>query len=170
MANTKVKEIVERWEAKESFLIEMLQDVQDEYNYLPQEVLADLAEQLDIPMSRIYHIATFYKAFSLRPRGKYVVNVCMGTACHVKGGPRVLEAVERDLRIKTEETTEDMQFSLDTVRCLGCCGLAAVMMVGKDIHGNVAPAKVSKILKEYRKMSKASETELESSQLPSSGK
>ena len=151
MANSKIKEIVERWDGKESFLIEMLQDVQDEYNYLPQDVLADLAEQLNMPMSRIYHTATFYKAFSLRPRGKHIVNVCLGTACHVKGGPRILEAAERDLGIKTEETTEDMQFSLDTVRCLGCCGLAAVMTVGKEIHGNIAPAKVAKILKQYKK-------------------
>ena len=154
MAKSKVKEIVERWDGKESFLIEMLQDVQDEYHYLPPEVLAELAKELNIPMSRTYHIATFYKAFSLRPRGKYPINVCMGTACHVKGGPRILEAVDRDLGIKTGDTTKDMQFSIETVRCLGCCGLAAVMTVGEDIHGNITPAKVSKILKQYKENTK----------------
>jgi len=150
MAKSKVNEIIEHWEEKESFLIEMLQDVQDEHNYLPQDVLVELVERLNIPMSRIYHIATFYKAFSLRPRGKYQVNICMGTACHVKGGPRILEAVERDLGITTGEGTEDMQFSLDTVRCLGCCGLAAVVTIGKDIYGNVTSAKISKILAQYK--------------------
>lgn len=145
----RVEEIIKNWSSKESFLIEILQDIQDEYNYLPREALAHISSILKVPLSRIYHIATFYKAFSLEPKGKYLISVCMGTACHVKGGPRILDAFCRELGIQPGETTRDRKFTVDSVRCLGCCGLAAVVTVNDDLYGQVTPGKVKQILKKY---------------------
>ncbi|GAI67011.1 unnamed protein product, partial [marine sediment metagenome] len=124
MSEHDVSGIIEKYEGDSSALIAILQDVQAEYRHLPQDVLAQIAEGLSVPLSQTYSLATFFKAFSLEPRGKYAVNVCLGTACHVRGGPRILEKLERDLGVKAGETTADLNFSLDEVHCLGCCGLA----------------------------------------------
>ncbi|MCD6384276.1 NADH-quinone oxidoreductase subunit NuoE [Candidatus Sumerlaeota bacterium] len=145
----KIQEILHRWETSPRFLVEILQDIQEEYHYLPREILIEVSRQLNVPLSRIYHIATFFKAFTLEPRGKHLINVCMGTACQVKGAPRIIDAVERELAIKPGETTKDRKFTLETVRCLGCCGLAPVVTVDGEVYGQVTPAKVSKILKKY---------------------
>lgn len=130
-------------------LIMILQDITAEYNYLPREALTYVAEKLDIPISRIYGAATFYKAFSLTPRGKYIINVCLGTACHVRGAGKIMESIEERLNIKEGETTPDLKFTLESVRCLGCCALGPVITVNEKTHGGLDRAKTLKIIKEY---------------------
>lgn len=151
MNESKLTEIIEKYGDDTHAVVAILQDIQEEFNYLPKDALKKVAEELDIPLSRILSVATFYKAFSLVPKGKYGVNVCLGTACHVRGGARVMDKLERELGIKRGETTEDLNFSLDEVRCLGCCGLAPVMMVGKDVHGKLSESKVVPIIEQYKK-------------------
>ena len=132
-------------------LISVLQDIQKEYNYLPPDALKYASERLDVPLSRTYSLARFYNSFSLTPRGKYIVRVCMGTACHVKGAGLILQALERLLDMKSGTTTEDGNFTLEPVRCLGCCGLAPVMTINDDLYGAVTQAKLPKILERYQK-------------------
>lgn len=151
MSKAYVNEIIDRWGRKENFVIEMLQDVQQEARYLPATALEEISEATGVSMSRLYHIATFYKAFSLTPLGENVVHVCLGTACHVAGGVRVLEACAGHLGVAPGETTEDRKFSLQSVQCLGCCGLAAVMTINDDLYGHVTTVKVPKLLKKYTK-------------------
>ena len=150
MNESKITEIIEKYGKDSNAIVAMLQDVQEEHNYLPREELEKLSKELDVPLSRILSVATFYNAFSLTPKGKYPINFCLGTACHVRGGERIMEKIERELGIKRGETTDDLKFSLDEVRCLGCCGLAPVMMVGKDVQGKLSEAKVIPILNEYK--------------------
>lgn len=151
MNESKLTEIIEKYGSNTNAIVAMLQDIQEEYNYLPKEILKKLSEETDIPLSRILSVATFYKAFSLTPKGKYPINVCLGTACHVRGGARVMEKLERELGIERGGTTEDLSFSLDEVRCLGCCGLAPVIMVGKEVHGKLSEATVSPVIEQYKK-------------------
>lgn len=151
MNESKIQEIIEKYGNDTNAIVAILQDIQEEFSYLPKDVLVRLSKELDIPLSRILSVATFYRAFSLTPKGKYPINVCLGTACHVRGGARVMEKMERELRIKRGQTTDDLNFSLDEVRCLGCCGLAPVMMVGKEVHGKLSESKVVPILKQYKK-------------------
>ena len=151
MEEHNVEGIIERHGADSSALIQILLDVQEEYRYLPKDALEKVAEKLEMPLSKAYGLATFFKAFSLVPRGEYIVRVCLGTACHVGGGVKIIEELERKLNIKSGETTEDLQFSLDAVNCLGCCGLAPVVTVNEDIYGKVTMSKVPKILKKYTK-------------------
>jgi len=151
-SEAQVHEIVERWGGRDTFVIEMLQDVQQEARYLPTDALEQISRETEVPMARLYHLATFYKAFSLTPRGEHMVHVCLGTACHVKGGVRVIEACSRHLGIEPGETTEDRKFSLEPVQCLGCCGLAAVMTVNDDLYGHVTSVKVPRVLKKYEKV------------------
>jgi len=151
MNESRLTEIIEKYGEDTHAIVAILQDIQDEYNYLPKDVLIKLSNELNIPLSRILSVATFYKAFSLTPKGKHHINVCLGTACHVRGGGRVMNKIERELAIKRGETTKDLNFSLDEVRCLGCCGLAPVMMVGKDVHGKLSESKVTPIIEQYKK-------------------
>lgn len=146
----KVQEITQRWNGKQEFLVEMLQDVQEEYRYLPREVLEEIARTTEIPLGRIYHLATFFKGFSLTPRGEYVISVCRGTACHVRGGKRISNVVARQLGTVEGGTTSDMKFTLESVRCLGCCGLAPVVTINKDVYGNLNSTKVVAVLKKYK--------------------
>ncbi len=146
-----VNNIVKKWEIRKDFLIEILQDVQDEYSYLPREVLVEVSKILDIPLNQVYEVATYYRAFSLKPKGKHPIQVCLGTACHVRGAKLVLDSLVRELNIKEGETTDDKQFSLDVARCLGCCGIAPVITVGKDVLGKVSQSRVPAILKKYKK-------------------
>jgi len=148
----KMKKIIEEYKDVPGTLVPILQEINVAYNYLPENVLRYISEELDTPLSLIYRIATFYNAFSLKPRGKHVITVCLGTTCHVKGAPMIVDALERELGIKTGESTEDMNFTLETVNCLGCCGLAPVMTVGEDLYGRVAPAKLPKIIEQYTEM------------------
>ena len=142
--------IVKDYEASETSLVPVLQKANDTFNYLPEPVLKYTAEKLNIPLSIVYRIATFYNAFSLEPRGKHIITICLGTACHVKGAEKITATFESELGIKRGSTTQDMVFSLETVRCIGCCGLAPVLKVGEDIHGLISKNKVSEILKMYQ--------------------
>lgn len=150
MTRDAVKEIVKKHEGSEGQLIGILQDVQKEYNYLPMPKLKRVAKLLDVPLSRIYAVATFFKAFSLVPRGRNRVCVCMGTACHVRGAPRILEEVEREIGIKAGETDKDLRYTLETVNCVGACALGPVAVVNGEYHGKLDIQKVSKMIKEMK--------------------
>jgi len=149
MDEEKIDEIIEYHRADKSKLIGILQDVQAEYNWLPEDALRYIAKRLHVPLTDVFGIVTFYKSFSLEPRGKHLVRVCLGTACHVRGGPRIMETAERILGIKADETTADYKFTLEGVNCLGCCALGPVMVVDNDYYGNLPPRKVEKILSDY---------------------
>ena len=127
----------------------MLQDIQKEKGYLPEEDLTFVASEVKVPLSRLFSLATFYKAFSLVPRGRHLVNVCLGTACHVRGGAKLLDKLERDLDIKPGETTGDKRYSLEAVRCVGCCGLAPVVVIDENFHGKLNQKSLEKVLKLY---------------------
>jgi len=146
----KVSDIIDKYRQEKSVLIPVLQEITREYGYLPKDILVYVSLELDIPLSQIHSVATFYTAFSLEPRGKYMVSVCLGTACHVQGGGRILERLERELKISSGETTKDKLFSLEAVRCLGCCGLAPVFTVNADLYGKVTQSKVTKLIERYR--------------------
>jgi len=145
----KVDEIIAKYPAKPGVLIQLLLDLQSEFNWIPKEAVMRINQRLKIPLSQIYRVASFYKAMSLTPRGKHIVNVCLGTACHVRGGARVMDKAEEALKIRAGETTQDMKFTLERVNCLGCCALGPVIVVDKDYHGKVAPAKVKAVLGSY---------------------
>ena len=133
-----------------SSLITILQEVQSRYNYLPEQVLALLSKKLEVPLSRIFSLATFYRSFSLKKRGKNLVKVCLGTACHVKNANNLLEKAKRDLNLSDEVmTTKDLNFTVEKVRCLGCCSLAPVVLINEDTYGSLTQEKMSKILKKY---------------------
>ncbi len=134
---------------RKSRLVGILQDIQKGLRYLPQEALRHVAERLDLPLPRVYGVATFYKSFSLRPRGRHTISVCMGTACHVQGGIGILEKLERELGISQGEMTYDERFSLECVRCVGCCGLAPVFVVDDDFHGKMTQDKVAAVVEGY---------------------
>ncbi len=146
----KIERIIERHK-KEGGLVPLLQDVMREYDYLPEKTLKRIAQELDIPLSRVYGLATFYKSFSLTPRGKHLISVCMGTACHVRGAPRIVEKLERDLRIKAGETTKNLKFTLETVNCLGACALGPLIVIDGKYYGRMNLAKMDKALKDYLK-------------------
>ena len=145
----KVKGVLQKYQHDNSLLVDILQDIQAETGYLPKEVLEETARGLGIPLSRVYSVATFFKAFSLKPRGRYLINVCMGTACHVRGASKVAEKIEAELGIKIGETTPDLKFTLETVNCLGACALGPIVVVGEDYHGEMTPETVSSVLKNY---------------------
>jgi NADH-quinone oxidoreductase subunit E len=149
--DTKTKEIITRHSRDKSALIAVLQGIQEEYNYLPKDALKLVGEELNIPASRIYEVATFYNTFSLTPRGRYLVEVCAGTACHVQGASRLMERLQRDLEIKCGQTTKDNIFTLEEVRCLGCCSLAPVVRIGGNIHPYLTQDEIPRILRNYRK-------------------
>jgi len=145
-----VKTIVEKYHGEKSALISILQDVQKEYAFLPKDALSLLSEEMEVPLSRVYEVSTFYNSFSLVPRGRHMIEVCAGTACHVKGGPKLRSRLEAELTIESGETTEDRMFTLEEVRCLGCCSLAPVVKVDSDIYAYLEEDKIPGILKNYR--------------------
>ena len=147
----KTKEIVKKHGRDKSGLIAVLQDIQEQYNYLPKEALSAVGNELDIPVSRIYEVATFYNTFSLNPRGQYLIEVCAGTACHVQGAFNLMDRLKRDLDIECGETTKDNMFTLEEVRCLGCCSLAPVVRIGGNIHPYLTQDEIPRILRKYRK-------------------
>ena len=149
----KAHEIVERHRDVQESLVPLLQDVNTYFNYLPEAVFPLISDRLRVPVSSVYRVATFYNAFSLKPRGRHTISVCLGTACHVKGAANILAALERNLGVKSGETTEDMLFSLAPVRCIGCCGLAPVVTVGEEVHGHMSVKKVSGLIETYREAS-----------------
>ena len=145
----KVDAILEKYTDRAGMVIGVLQDVQDEFNYLPEDALTYLSRKSEIPLSRLYGVARFYNAFSLEPRGKNIIRVCLGTACHLKGGPRIADALSRELGIESGETTEDRMFTLERVNCLGCCALAPVVEVNGNVHAGVTVGKIPSILAQY---------------------
>jgi len=144
---------VEKWRGKPGNLIMILHEIQNHYGYVPREAAFELSRLLNIPLARIYEVITFYHYFKLNPPGKHTISVCMGTACYLKGTPQLLEELGNLLNVKEGETTQDGQFHLQVVRCLGCCGLAPVVMIDEKIYGKVTRDQVAGILAEYSKES-----------------
>ena len=140
--------VLQKHEGQGDALITMLQEIQEVYSYLPEEALARLSQQAKIPMSRIYAVATFYAQFYLTPRGRNTIRLCRGTACHVRGAPRILESVERELGITEGETTPDLEYSLETVACIGACALAPTMVINQNTYGKLSPNTIVEIFKQ----------------------
>lgn len=145
------QEIIDKHKSQKKALIAILQEIQEVYHYLPESALRLVAKKLGIPVIEVISVATFYRAFSLKPRGRHQITVCLGTACHIRGGPKVLEEFERQLGIKAGETTPDNQFTLETVNCLGCCAIGPVVVVDGNYHAQTTTRKVSRILKPLHK-------------------
>jgi len=142
--------IEEKYNNNREFLVMILQDITRSYNYIPPQVLPHVARKLGVPLSKVFSVATFYKTFSLEPRGKYVVRVCTGTACHVRGAKNIMSGLHNVLKIKEGETTEDLMFTLESVRCMGCCASGPVIRVNKDTHGGLDPDRIIPVITQYR--------------------
>lgn len=149
MNSDKIDQIIDKHQCEASSLIQVLLEIQKENRWLPKEALEKVSEKLRVPLARVQHIATFYKAFSLVPKGRHAVHVCMGTACHVRGAQRVLDTVQDQTGIKPGETDLDLKFSLETVNCLGCCASGPVVEIDGKIHSNMSPAETADTLKKY---------------------
>jgi NADH-quinone oxidoreductase subunit E len=149
-SSQKIKSILARYQSDAGMLVAILQDVQAEYNYLPREALEKVSEGLDIPLSQVYSVASFFKAFSLKPRGRHLINVCLGTACHVRGAVRVLDEIERKLNIKPGETTKDLKYTLETVNCVGACALGPIVVIDGNYTGEMTGSKVKPLLESYK--------------------
>lgn len=145
----KLEEVLAKYREQRGALIPVLQATQEIYGYLPREAVSRVARELRIPVSKVFGVATFYAQFHLTPRGRNIIRVCQGTACHVRGGAKILEAVQEELKIGPGGTTPDLRFTLEPVACLGCCGLAPVMMINEDTHGRLVKSKLPSILGQY---------------------
>jgi NADH-quinone oxidoreductase subunit E/NADP-reducing hydrogenase subunit HndA len=145
-----LQEILSRYDKKERYLIPVLQEAQEEYGYLPVEVMKEIALGLNLSLSQVYGVVTFYSQFHQQPRGNNIIRVCMGTACHVRGGDAILKAIRDELGIDAGETTDDLEFTLESVACIGACGLAPVIMVNDETYGRLTPEKVPEILANYQ--------------------
>lgn len=139
-----------KYRGQKGALIPVLQASQDIYGYLPREVMERIAKELRIPFSKVFGVATFYAQFHLKPRGENIIRVCLGTACHVRGGAKIFAKLKEELQIEDGETTKDLKFTLESVACIGACGLAPVMVINEDTHGRLTPEKVPEILDRYR--------------------
>ncbi len=146
-----IEDILERYPAKPEYLIFLLQDIQEDCGYISSESMQLLSDHTGVPITQAYSVATFYQSFRLEPRGEHEVKVCLGTACHLKGGQRIVDELERQLGINAGETTEDMVFTMDTVNCVGACALAPVMVVDNEYESSITAGKVKKILKKIKK-------------------
>jgi NADH-quinone oxidoreductase subunit E len=149
MDTDRIDQIIDKHQGEASSLIQVLLEIQSEHRWLPKEALERVSEKLEVPLTRIQHIATFYKAFSLVPKGRHEIRICMGTACHVRGAPRVLDAVQGLTGIEPGQTDLDMKFSLETVNCLGCCALGPVIEIDGKAHSKMPPAEIADMLKSY---------------------
>jgi len=149
----KVDQILEKHGCQRGHLIGALLDCQEEFRYLPRELIEHVAARVEVPVATVLGIATFYRGFSLKPVGKYPVSVCTGTACQVLGAPKLVEAFERELHIKKGDTAADGIFSLHTINCPGCCGLAPVVTVGSEVHGKITQSGIPRLVKKYRTLS-----------------
>ncbi|MCP4369206.1 MAG: NAD(P)H-dependent oxidoreductase subunit E [Deltaproteobacteria bacterium] len=149
MEMDKVDQAIDKHHGEASSLIQILLDIQSENGWLPMEALRRVSEKLGVPLTRVQHIATFYKAFSVVPKGRHKVHICMGTACHVRGATRILDTVQDETGIKPGETDLDLKFSLETVNCLGCCALGPVVEVDGKVHGKMTPGESAEVLKTY---------------------
>ena len=149
MDSSKIDQILEKYPGDASSLVQVLLDIQREYHWLPKDALEQVCRKLQVPYGRIQQIVTFYKAFSLVPKGRHEINICTGTACHVRGAPRLLDAVRDVTGIGPGETDLDLRFTLETVNCVGCCALGPVMVIDGEYHGKITPAKSQDVLKSY---------------------
>jgi len=145
----RVGQILNKYQHDKGLLVSIMQDIQSEFQYLPKDALEEVSRALEIPLTRVYSVATFFKAFSLTPRGRHLVNVCLGTACHVRGAARVLDKTERELGIEAGETTQNLRFSLESVNCVGACALGPMVIIDGAYHGQMSTDKVDAMLKEY---------------------
>ncbi|MCX8043053.1 MAG: NAD(P)H-dependent oxidoreductase subunit E [Desulfobacterota bacterium] len=143
--------IIEKWRPKKGNLIMILHDVQDAFGYIPPDIARYLARTLHIPLARIYEVLTFYHYFKLQPPGKYKISVCMGTACYLKGSPSLLQELKNILNVEEGQTTKDGMFYLESVRCLGCCGLSPALAVNETVHGTLTKSDVIDIVSQYAK-------------------
>jgi NADH-quinone oxidoreductase subunit E len=148
----KVDKVVKKYNTDSSMLVSILQDTQTEIGYLPKEALIDLHIILDVPLSQVYSVATFFKAFSLIPRGRHQISVCTGTACHVRGSESILETFERELNIKAGESDKELDFTLETVNCVGACALGPIVIIDGKYHGEIRNESVKPLIDEYRKI------------------
>ena len=146
----KLNNILEKYERSPKFLIPVLQEIQKEFNYLPEEAIDAVSDKLGVPLNQVFSVATFYNAFSLDPKGKFVIQVCMGTACHVRSAPKIVTELERLLNIKKGETSPDNLFTLETVNCLGACALGPVLTINGKYFGHLEVNKIETILREYQ--------------------
>lgn len=149
MTHSEIDAIIDRYEGKESSILAILQDIQAKEKYLPKETLELVGERLRIPINKIYRIATFYRAFSLTPRGLHEIQVCLGTACHVRGGIRIADRLTAELGIRQGETTPDRKFTLETVNCLGVCASGPIMVIDGHYFGKMSPAQVKGVLDQF---------------------
>jgi len=149
-AKQKVKSILDSHQRDRGMLVGILQDIQAEYNYLPKEALVEVGQGLDIPLTQVYSVASFFKAFSLKPRGRHLLHVCLGTACHVRGAVRILDEIERKLGIKAGETTKDLKYTLETVNCVGACALGPIVIINGQYSGQMKTDRVKNLLKSYK--------------------
>jgi NADH-quinone oxidoreductase subunit E len=170
MEPREVDQILQQYGNEESAILGILQDIQDQDRYLAKEVCEHIAEKMGIPVARIYRLATFYRAFSLTPRGRHLVSCCMGTACHVRGSPRILDKLEMDLGIEPGGTTEDQMFSLETVNCLGACATGPLIVIDGHYYGHMSPVRVDTVLKGYSEPAKGKEDEGKTKKSGRSGK
>lgn len=145
-----LNDLARKWKGKQGNLIMILHEIQNHYGYIPRPVAMNLSNVIDVPLARIYEVITFYNYFKLEPPGKFNIAVCMGTACYLKGAPEILNEIKERLDIEIGQTTPDGKFHLDSVRCLGCCGLAPVMTINGEIHGKVKKSQVVEILSRYK--------------------
>ena len=145
----RIDDIINKYINEEGVLIQLLLDIQREFNWIPKEAITRINERLQIPVSQIYRVASFYKALSLKPRGRHLIRVCLGTACYVRDSPRILDSVERKLDIKAGDTTSDGKFTLETVNCLGCCALGPVVEIDGQYYGRLSSANIAKMLSSY---------------------
>ncbi|MGD9317975.1 MAG: NAD(P)H-dependent oxidoreductase subunit E [Anaerolineae bacterium] len=143
--------ILDRYDRDAANIISILQDIQTEANWLPEDALRYVSTQMEIPLSKMMALATFYKAFSLKPRGRHIVSVCLGTACHVRGAERIAGAAERELGIQDGETDGDLQWTLETVGCLGACALGPIVVIDGEYHGQMTSVKTTRLLQRIKK-------------------
>lgn len=146
----KLDQIIADHRTQQGGLMPVLHETQELFGYIPEEAQKKISKELNIPLAEIYGVATFYSRFTLKPRGEHTIGVCLGTACYVKNSQAVFERLQKELKVKPGETTEDNKFTLEATRCLGCCGLAPVMMIGEDVYGKLVPDDIPDILKKYR--------------------
>ena len=149
--DTVLKKVIKKYEGKPGAIISVLEDIQETEGYLPKDILEKVSETMNVPLSQLFSMATFYSAFSLKPRGKHTLYVCLGTACHVRGGARITKGLIKQLGIKPGDTTDDKNFTLETLRCIGCCSLAPVIKVDNDdVYGYNTVDKIRDIVDKYK--------------------
>ena len=149
--DTALKKVIKKYEGKPGAVISVLEDIQEAEGYLPKDILEKVSETMDVPLAQLFSMATFYSAFSLKPRGKHTLYVCLGTACHVRGGARITKGLIKQLGIKPGDTTDDKNFTLETLRCIGCCSLASVIKVDNDdVYGYNTVDKIRDIVDKYK--------------------